>query len=66
MSSKDTKQLIRRLRSQGWLIWLAGSGHYRARNPATGATVTLSATPCGGKRAALNDRAWLRKAGADL
>lgn len=66
MASKDTRALIRELRSQGWTVRRARSGHYRAANPATGATVTIASTPHGGKRAHLNGRAWLRKAGADL
>jgi predicted RNA binding protein YcfA (HicA-like mRNA interferase family) len=66
MGSKDTRQLIRELERQGWLIRLAKSGHYRAMNPATGATVTIPCTPGRANRSAQNNRAWLRKAGAEL
>jgi predicted RNA binding protein YcfA (HicA-like mRNA interferase family) len=65
MANKDTRALIRRLRSQGWTVRLAKSGHYRAHNPA-GATITIPATPGRANRSAENNRAWLRKAGVDL
>lgn len=65
MASKDTKQLIRALEQQGWTVRLAKSGHYRARSPA-GLTVTIPCTPGRSNRSGENNRAWLRKAGADL
>jgi hypothetical protein len=66
MGCKDTRQLIRRLREQGYTVRLAKSGHYRVTGP-SGATVTMPATPGRGNRSMANVRANLRKhIGADL
>lgn len=65
MTAKETKQLISRLRAQGFIVRLARCGHYRATSPG-GDTVTIPATPSQGNRSYANQRAKLRKIGADL
>lgn len=65
MSAKETKQLIRRLRDQGFTVQLAKSGHYRCTGPG-GDTVTIPATPSSGGRSYANQRARLRSIGAVL
>lgn len=65
MGSKDTRLLLRRLRKQGFAIRLNRSGHWRVTS-ATGAVVTVAATPSGGRRSLLNARADLRRIGARL
>ncbi|MDJ0342209.1 hypothetical protein QMK19_03285 [Streptomyces sp. H10-C2] len=63
--NKDIQQLLARLRKQGFTIRLARSGHYRCTSPG-GQTVTVPATPRGGRRTQQNARAGLRRIGADL
>lgn len=63
--SKDLKQLLARLRKQGFAIRFGGSGHYRITSPA-GRTITIPATPHNGPRSHHNMRAALRRIGAQL
>ncbi|WP_329131468.1 hypothetical protein OG552_10280 [Streptomyces sp. NBC_01476] len=63
--NKDVQQLLDRLRAQGFHVRFGGSGHYRVRSPA-GRTISLAATPRGGRRALANMRAQLRRIGAHL
>jgi predicted RNA binding protein YcfA (HicA-like mRNA interferase family) len=59
VSHKDTRQLIARLREQGFTVRLAKSGHYRVSGPG-GQTVTVPQSPsCG--RSLANARANLRR-----
>lgn len=63
--NKDTQQLLKRVRRQGFQVRFGGTGHYRVTNR-TGRTVTLAATPRGGRRSLANARAALRRIGARL
>lgn len=66
MSRKDVEQLLDRIREQGFEVRLGGSGHYVVTAP-DGQTVSVSATPSGGRgRSLTNTRAALRRIGADL
>lgn len=60
MSHKEAKQLIARLREQGFTVRLAKSGHYRVSGPC-GRTVTVPQSPNGGCRSLANARANLRR-----
>lgn len=64
MTGKDTRQLLAKLREQGFEIWRGGSGHFRAKAPC-GETVTVPATPRSW-RSLRNTRAELRRFGAVL
>lgn len=61
---KDIRQLVRRLRSQGWTAVQAKSGHWRLTNPA-GRSMTCSVTPKG-NRALTAARLDARRLGADV
>lgn len=63
--NRDVRDLLARLRAQGWEIRQARSGHYRAAPPDGGRAVTVPATPSD-PRALLNCRADLRRLGAHL
>lgn len=65
MSDKDTKQLIARLRRQGFTARIGGSGHWRVTSP-DGTTITMPKTPGRGGRSWQNMRSNLRRLGADL
>lgn len=62
LSTKDTRQLIRRLRRQGFRVRFGGSGHYRVTGP-DGQTITMPSTPSS-YRGLRNALAWLRRIGA--
>jgi hypothetical protein len=62
--NKDIQQLIRRLHDQGFRIRLARSGHYRITRGDR--TITIPATPRGGRRTHANVRAALKRIGAEL
>jgi 2'-5' RNA ligase len=62
--NKEIQQLLARVRRQGFHVTFGGSGHYRVTRH--GKTVTLSATPRGGRRSLANARAALRRIGARL
>lgn len=64
MSTKDMRQLLRRVRSQGFTWRRARSGHYRVRAP-DGREVTVASSPRG-SRALRDARADLRRLGAHL
>ncbi len=61
--NKDVKQLLARVRKQGFGVRVGGTGHVRVTAP-DGATVTLSATPR--SRGLAKTRADLRRIGAQL
>jgi hypothetical protein len=65
VSRKDVRQLLARLRRQGFTWRVGGSGHYRVKAPG-GDTVTVASTPSRGGRALANTRAALRRIGARL
>jgi hypothetical protein len=62
--SKDTEQMLDRIRAQGFTVRLGGSGHYRVTSPG-GTTLTIPATPKT-RRSLANTRAALRRIGARL
>ncbi|MDX3570801.1 hypothetical protein [Streptomyces sp. ID05-47C] len=64
MTGKDTRQLLAKLREQGFTVRRGGSGHYRVSAPC-GETVTVPATPKSW-RSLRNTRAELRRFGAVL
>lgn len=64
MSSKDFRQLLDKVRAQGFDVRLGGSGHYIVTSPDGGVT-SVSRTP-GGGRALANTRARLRRIGAQV
>lgn len=59
---KETKDLVRILRSEGAEVTRMKSGHYRVRHPITGRTVCVGSTPSD-KRTMLNDVSRLRRIG---
>lgn len=59
----DVKQLLKRVRKQGFAVRVGGTGHYRVTSPG-GDTVTLAATPRSSGLA--RARADLRRIGARL
>lgn len=62
--NKDIEQLLKRCREQGFHIRFGGTGHYRVSRGDQ--TITLPATPRGGRRSIANARAALRRIGAQL
>lgn len=62
--NKDVKQLLARVRKQGFHVRFGGTGHYRISSPG-GDTVTVGSTPRGG-RSLHKARADLRRIGAQL
>jgi hypothetical protein len=58
----DVKQLLRRVRKQGFAVRVGGTGHYRVSRG--GQSVTVSATPRSSALAKV--RADLRRIGARL
>lgn len=63
MNGKDLRQLLAKVRKQGFRVRLCGSGHYVVAGRR--GVVSVSATPSSG-RALANTRAALRRIGADL
>ena len=61
--NKDIRQLLDRVREQGFHVRFGGTGHYRVSRGDQ--TVTVPATP-GGSRSLANARAALKRIGADL
>ncbi len=59
------RKLVRTLEAQGCAVTKAGSGHWRVRCP-SGALVFVSDSPSDEKRAWLNVRADLRRAGVEV
>lgn len=60
-SSKDFRQLLDKVRGQGFTVRLCGSGHWVVTSRR--GVVSVSSTPSGG-RALANTRAALRRIGA--
>jgi hypothetical protein len=66
VSSKDFRQLLDKVRAQGFDVRRGGSGHYVVTSP-DGQVVSVSATPTGGRgRSLTNAKATLRRIGAAL
>lgn len=65
MSAKDMRQMIGRVRRQGFEVSRTGGNHLRVISPSGGA-VTVPSSPSGGRRSLENTRACLRRIGADL
>lgn len=63
-SSKDTKQLAKRLRAAGWTVEDRKGGHLVAKSPDGRHMVVMSKTPSD-HRALANTLAQLRRAGYD-
>lgn len=61
--NKDTRQLVKRLRKQGWEVSMRKAGHIQAVSP-DGRMLTFGAH--GGIRALRNTRADLRRLGANV
>jgi hypothetical protein len=64
VSRKDFRQLLDKVREQGFDVRLGGSGHWVVTSPDGGVT-SVSQTPSGG-RALANTKARLRRIGAVL
>lgn len=62
--NKDVQQLLARVRRQGFHVRFNGADHYRVSRGDQ--TITLAATPRGGRRSLANARAALRRMGARL
>lgn len=63
MSSKDIRDLLDKVREQGFTVRLAGSGHYVVSGRR--GRVSVPSTPSGGRTVA-NTRAALRRIGVRL
>lgn len=61
--SKDFRQLLDKVRAQGFTVRLCGSGHWVVTSRR--GVVSVSSTPSGG-RALANTRAALRRIGAQV
>ena len=59
---RDIVQIIQVLESEGAFVRRTSSGHYKVRNPETGRSVNIPATP-GNERSVLNSVSRLRKIG---
>lgn len=62
--ARELRQMLNRLRADGWHITLSRRGHYRCHSP-TGETVFCPGTPSD-HRALANMRGKFRRAGAKL
>jgi hypothetical protein len=66
VSRKDIQQLLDDVRKQSFAVRMGGSGHWVVTAP-DGRTVSVSATPAGGRgRSLTNAKARLRRIGARL
>lgn len=63
MNGKDLRQLLNKVRDQGFTVRSTGSGHFLVRGRR--GVVSVSATPSGG-RAVANTKAALKRIGAVL
>jgi hypothetical protein len=63
VNGKDLRQLLDRVRAQGFTVRSTGSGHFLVRGRR--GVVSVSATPSGG-RVVANTRAALRRIGVRL
>lgn len=60
--SSEVSKLVRALQKQKFRCELTKNGHYKVYPPNGGPFIVMSSTP-NDKRATLNARSWLRRAG---